>query len=244
MAKIRQWHDSCFVYVNWFLKRIFTMSRFLKSLAAVTVLAGVGASAHAAQIVLTPANVINSSTPYDTRFVAGNIFNNQSGVVSEPSQNGYYWLNPDNSNATAFIEIDLGAVYSLASIQLFNTHNWTYNDRGTGNFTILGSNSAVLSSFTTVVLADQLNPVSSGSSGNDPILGQSFNVSGSFQYLEFLPTSVAATAPYSGTAYGLNELRISAVPEPTTWAMLLVGFGLIGFGVRAARRRSLQVSYG
>ena len=31
---------------------------------------------------------------------------------------------------------------------------------------------------------------------------------------------------------------IGAVPEPATWAMLIVGFGLVGFMVRSARRRS------
>lgn len=30
----------------------------------------------------------------------------------------------------------------------------------------------------------------------------------------------------------------SAVPEPASWAMMLVGFGVIGFGMRAAKRRS------
>lgn len=29
-----------------------------------------------------------------------------------------------------------------------------------------------------------------------------------------------------------------AVPEPATWAMMLPGFGAIGFAVRSAKRRS------
>ena len=40
-------------------------------------------------------------------------------------------------------------------------------------------------------------------------------------------------------AFELDNLSISAVPEPTTWAMLLVGFGMVG---AAARRRSNVVS--
>jgi hypothetical protein len=36
----------------------------------------------------------------------------------------------------------------------------------------------------------------------------------------------------------------SAVPEPTTWAMMLVGFGAVGFAMRRGRRTKalLQVA--
>lgn len=34
-----------------------------------------------------------------------------------------------------------------------------------------------------------------------------------------------------------------AVPEPSTWAMLILGFGLIGGAMRSRRRQSVQVSY-
>ncbi|WP_293845005.1 PEPxxWA-CTERM sorting domain-containing protein [Sphingopyxis sp.] len=37
----------------------------------------------------------------------------------------------------------------------------------------------------------------------------------------------------------------NAVPEPAAWAMMLVGFGLIGGTMRSAKRRSkLAVSFG
>ena len=32
---------------------------------------------------------------------------------------------------------------------------------------------------------------------------------------------------------------VSAVPEPSTWAMMLLGFGAVGFAMRRSRRRSL-----
>lgn len=35
----------------------------------------------------------------------------------------------------------------------------------------------------------------------------------------------------------------TAVPEPATWAMMLVGFGMIGFGLRSRRRQSVRVTY-
>jgi len=39
----------------------------------------------------------------------------------------------------------------------------------------------------------------------------------------------------SGT-FGIDDLNLG-VPEPATWAMMLVGLGLIGGGLRMARRK-------
>jgi hypothetical protein len=42
--------------------------------------------------------------------------------------------------------------------------------------------------------------------------------------------------PYYGDGIALDDIRIAAVPEPSTYAMLLAGLGLVGL---AARRRSI-----
>jgi hypothetical protein len=42
---------------------------------------------------------------------------------------------------------------------------------------------------------------------------------------------------------GSITFEISAVPEPVTWAMMLVGFGMIGFGLRSRRKQSVRVTY-
>ncbi len=61
------------------------------------------------------------------------------------------------------------------------------------------------------------------------------NLSQSFNY------SVAG-----GTGYGVNRLGVvdvaAAVPEPATWAMLLIGFGMMGGAMRYRRKRT-DVSY-
>lgn len=33
------------------------------------------------------------------------------------------------------------------------------------------------------------------------------------------------------------------VPEPATWALMLTGFGMVGFGLRRARRQAVRVTY-
>ena len=53
--------------------------------------------------------------------------------------------------------------------------------------------------------------------------------------------SAAANNSYAGT------LNFAPVPEPGTWAMLLLGFGIIGFGMRrrnsTAGQQRMRVSY-
>jgi hypothetical protein len=46
-----------------------------------------------------------------------------------------------------------------------------------------------------------------------------------------------ANSPYSG------NLSANAVPEPSTWAMMLAGFGLVGFAMRRQRRSHPKVRF-
>lgn len=206
--------------------------------------------ASAVQLILTPANVIGGSSSYTGgyatgTFAAGNIFDQQAGAIIEPVQTNY-WIAPDNGTANAFITIDLGAEQSLTSLSLFNTHNANYNDRGTGDFTVtasdsvtdLGGGNFALSGAITTVVSGTLASESQG----DTLTEQSFGATGTFRYLSFNPTSVKVSgSPCCGAnVYGLNELRVftadSAVPEPTSWALLLTGFAVTGL---ALRRRAL-----
>lgn len=51
-------------------------------------------------------------------------------------------------------------------------------------------------------------------------------------------------------SWGIDDIKVTllgverpgAVPEPATWAMMLVGFGAVGFGMRR-RRRDMRVSF-
>lgn len=47
--------------------------------------------------------------------------------------------------------------------------------------------------------------------------------------------------------FGVDNIRFdsvqSAVPEPATWAMMLLGFGAIGFGMRRRREHSVTARY-
>ena len=59
-----------------------------------------------------------------------------------------------------------------------------------------------------------------------------FTSAGGSNTLSFLSQDV--NSPYGAVVGGIS---ISAVPEPATWAMLILGFGGIGMMLRLARRR-------
>jgi hypothetical protein len=57
----------------------------------------------------------------------------------------------------------------------------------------------------------------------------------------FVPSTVSQSAPLSYDTGGIinqaDSVTITAVPEPSTWAMMLFGFGAMGGVLRARRRR-------
>jgi hypothetical protein len=65
------------------------------------------------------------------------------------------------------------------------------------------------------------------------------NLSQSFSY------SVAGgQASYGTTRLGLADVSsVAAVPEPATWAMMIIGFGIVGFGLRSRRKQAVRVTY-
>lgn len=171
-------------------------------------------------------------------------------MITESFGDGTYWLASNNGPAVGFISIDLGSAFRLGLFELFNTHNGSVNDRGTGDFEIRGSNDAGFSTFTTLVSGT----LAAQSSANDPIDAQRFaaNSTGQFRYIQFRALSVASAQQICcgiQRNYGLNELRVfsrsavGAIPEPGTWAMMIVGFGFIGGILRQTKPKRVALHY-
>ena len=157
-------------------------------------------SAFASLIPLSPSNVIGFLGAYPGPFPAASILDHQTGIITEPSQDGSYWLNSDGGPANAYVVIDLGpSGFHLASFDLFNTHNANFGDRGTGNFSIEASNSIAPG---TGVGSDLSGPIVTLVSGTllaanpsaGPLVAQTFlsSDSGSYRYIRFSPDTVAS----------------------------------------------------
>ena len=55
-------------------------------------------------------------------------------------------------------------------------------------------------------------------------------------------TFTGAGAPGVDVNAGIDAITVS-VPEPATWAMMLLGFGMVGFGLRRSARRTTRVAF-
>ena len=66
-----------------------------------------------------------------------------------------------------------------------------------------------------------------------------FIATGSSETLSFLSTGTggAAEPPFSL----LDGVSMTSVPEPSTWAMMLVGFGLLGYASFRRRRTAISI---
>ena len=166
---------------------------------------------------------------------------NDTGGITEPDQDGSYWLGRQGVSSGYFV-IDLGTPRAIGSFEIFNTRNGPYDDRGTGDFEIYGSNSLVASGtpgygsdlggavalLAAGTLTEQTYPGGFGSQGNTPIVSDVFasGSTGPFRYIRFNALSVGAANDRGfaiDNGLGLNELRVlSPVPEPGTFLLGVV----------------------
>lgn len=78
------------------------------------------------------------------------------------------------------------------------------------------------------------------------ILLETINFSSFPSTHNFGATGISRVAFSTSSAFGVDDFNIgniAAVPEPATWAMMIAGFGMIGFAMRS-RRRTTTVVFG
>jgi hypothetical protein len=108
----------------------------------------------------------------------------------------------------------------------------------TGTYSNISSGQ--ISGGTTVDFCATGGPNCSGGANSGPTPG---NTATGTLALEFtsLPTSITLTQPVirmqnTGANGQGSDIGVPAVPEPATWAMMVMGLGLTGFAVRRRRR--------
>lgn len=144
---------------------------------------------------------------------------------------------PANSSpaGTSYLSVLTGgfATYTFASPVTGFQFDWgsvdTYN-----TLTMTGSFGTM-----TVIPGTTPNPSFPSTNGN-----QGFTGSGLFTALGNGDTFTSITFGSSANSFEVDNLATtSAVPETATWAMMLAGFGIIGFGLRRRTKTAGRVTY-
>lgn len=181
----------------------------------------------------------NPNVPSTTFSIPGVTFSGASGVQTNGSAFGF--TNAPDGTKTAFIQSyqGTGGAISIALTGL------TAGQRYFVNF------SAALRGYITPSNNTVGNPFTLSLASSAPLSTTSFSpTSTAFSPYtsSFVASSTSDTLTFKGSALpgdatvGLDEISV-AVPEPATWAMMIIGFAMIGFGLRGRRKQSVRVTY-
>lgn len=146
-----------------------------------------------------------------------------SGIRAQPfGSTGNYWtVGPSDGSPGIMNLSSIGDIFNISflwgSVDAYNLIEF------------LDTNGNVLASFTG---SDIFNPANGNQT--DPNLNPvvRFDVTGND-----VSALTALRLSSTSNAFETDNFTINAVPEPATWALMLLGFGAIGFGMR--RRREI-----
>ncbi len=211
--------------------------RFVANLVAAVLLAGAASGAGAATVFSEDFNA--------PAFVGGNLLINNFSDRFGPTN--YYFLN--EANGWTF---DLGSTFLARTLDgndgalLLNEQNGaasrlitglTVGQQYTLSFLLSGDNIPGSDYVLNGSIAGLSFSVggTDGVSGSNPgtLLSYNFIATGTQHLLSFDEASETAASPIIDNIL-ISTVGEGAVPEPSTWALLLTGFGMVGF---ASRRR-------
>ncbi|WP_380874318.1 hypothetical protein ACFB49_47180 [Sphingomonas sp. DBB INV C78] len=200
-----------------------------KKLALALALSGAATSAQAATFIFTDGQygvqsgqtLVADFNGADDALVSGNNFKFLTGSSGEGAQ-------PDPGDATRYLsilggghaDISLGQAASfgldVGSLDSYNTLTLLFADGTSQDISgddIFGGDAN----------GDQHSPNSNGRILVTADAGQ---------------TIVGLRLSSSSNSFEVDNLAVTPVPEPATWAMMLAGFGLVGAGLRSRRREA------
>ena len=155
-------------------------------------------------------------------------------IGTAPGSNPYFFVTGSTPGFTN-VAADFGDSFS-SSMAFDDVYTFTTPVSGMGSGSVSTSFSSDASEL--VISSVIINGVaeSVAAAGYPGINGVPITA-GILNTIEIIGTSGSGLSTYTGTA----TFTASPVPEPATWAMMLVGLGMIGFAAR--RRQNLSVSY-
>ena len=161
------------------------------------------------------------ATGYDqtgatTDFFAKNNGGDEVGIGLANDPTGENEIHLDSG----FVQLDVSGLFGRAdpSATYFSTNSTT----GGEEWAVFGSNTA-------------------GVHGSSPLLTGTSETShllpglGSYKYYDFVESNFTAG---QGNNFLIHQLTTAGVPEPASWAMMLIGFGGLGATLRSRRRHA------
>lgn len=220
------------------MNKFFSFLTVLSSAAVLTVAAPAEAAINVAtspgaSFVSASSAIQSNISDYSAAISAANLLTDTPDAAYFNGDTRYIFANGDTS---PFILIDLGKVYPLSSFgAIFN--GTTYRDRQIPTLQVAVSND------NTIFANLGGSPVlAAGADLNSFTLTPASDVTGRYVRYSFGNGDVGCIGNSCGGAGVYRLLAVSSVPEPATWAMLLLGFGMIGFAIRTRSHVRTTVS--
>lgn len=188
----------------------------LASAAAIAWAAAAGMGSAQAAPIITAVNADLSASPYSFSFMGGSFtFSGDGGFPN--------YLSVSTTGSAA-----VRTVFGNPSTDFVDRGTVVYDQNTLGGFGSFAMPAAISPSNGFNFLGLR---VTSGSQNYYGFAYSTNSVLNSFGFETMPETGITATTE-SGTA---------AVPEPTSWALMLVGFGATGVALRSRRKRALQL---
>ena len=177
------------------------------------------------------------------------ITDNFSAVAGDPLAFNFNYITTDGSGFSDYAFAELQTSLGATVAYLFTARTVPPPGNTSPGFG-LPANGATLTPGSTPIISGQtiFSPLGTDSGrcfdsgcGNTGWIASLFNIgqSGDFRLrfgvTNFSDTQFQSALAFSGVTVN-NAPVIGAVPEPTTWAMMLIGFGAIGASMRRRRR--------